>query len=213
MQVICSQPEDYNQREVLCDGSPEGPLLRNPGNHDRERVPRLPTSADVESVLSLTDYETSPMDRRANMSFRNALEGKATAHLQWETQNWHFFNTSGSKHWRRLTFSSGFASPETGLAVTGQSLMHNSLHVFMNGSMSSVQGSANDPIFLLHHVFIDRWNACTHKLLTLSILMHNSPIKLCNSHERRLKLCNIIYILYTLIQGFSNYFVSQTHLT
>nr|ANN11874.1 tyrosinase protein [Cyprinus carpio 'color'] len=121
--VICSQPEDYNQREVLCDGSPEGPLLRNPGNHDPNRVPRLPTSADVESVLSLTEYETGLMDRSANMSFRNALEG--------------------------------FASPETGLAVTGQSLMHNSLHVFMNGSMSSVQGSANDPIFLLHHAFID----------------------------------------------------------
>ncbi|XP_073673568.1 tyrosinase-like [Garra rufa] len=121
--VVCSQPEDYNQREILCDGSPEGPLLRNPGNHDRNRVPRLPTSSDVESVLSLTEYETDLMDRRANMSFRNALEG--------------------------------FANPETGLAVTGRSLMHNSLHVFMNGSMSSVQGSANDPIFLLHHAFID----------------------------------------------------------
>ncbi|XP_056612391.1 tyrosinase [Triplophysa dalaica] len=121
--VVCSQPEEYNSRAVLCDGSPEGPLQRNPGNHDRNRVRRLPTSADVEAVLRLTEYETGPMDRRANMSFRNALEG--------------------------------FASPETGLAVTGQSLMHNSLHVFMNGSMSSVQGSANDPIFLLHHVFID----------------------------------------------------------
>lgn len=53
--------------------------------------------------------------------------------------------------------SSGFADPETGLAVQGQSTMHNALHVFMNGSMSSVQGSANDPIFILHHAFIDRY--------------------------------------------------------
>ncbi|XP_018604419.2 tyrosinase [Scleropages formosus] len=121
--VICSQSEEYNRREVLCDGTAEGPLLRNPGNHDRNRVSRIPTSADVEFVLSLTDYETGPMDRGANMSFRNVLEG--------------------------------FASPETGLAVRGQSTMHNSLHIFMNGSMSSVQGSANDPVFLLHHVFID----------------------------------------------------------
>lgn len=80
VQVVCSQPEDYNSREVLCDGSPEGPLRRNPGNHDRNRVRRLPTSADVESVLRLTEYETGAMDRRANMSFRNALEGKATQH-------------------------------------------------------------------------------------------------------------------------------------
>ncbi|XP_051962665.1 tyrosinase-like [Xyrauchen texanus] len=121
--VICSQPDDYNNREVLCDGSPEGPLLRNPGNHDHNRLQRLPTSTDMESVLSLTQYETGSMDQRANLSFRNALEG--------------------------------FADPETGLALMGQSRMHNSLHVFMNGSMSSVQGSANDPIFLLHHTFID----------------------------------------------------------
>lgn len=48
------------------------------------------------------------------------------------------------------------------MAVLGQSTMHNALHVFMNGSMSSVQGSANDPIFLLHHAFIDRSDQ-THK--------------------------------------------------
>ncbi|XP_066535256.1 tyrosinase [Hoplias malabaricus] len=127
--VICTLPEVYNSQEVLCGGTGEGPLLRNPGNHDPNRVRRLPTTADVEFVLSLGEYETGPMDRRANLSFRNALEG--------------------------------FASPETGMAVPGQSTMHNALHVFMNGSMSSVQGSANDPIFLLHHAFIDsifeRW--------------------------------------------------------
>ncbi|XP_062873234.1 tyrosinase [Trichomycterus rosablanca] len=127
--VICSLPEVYNEREVLCNGEPEGPLLRNPGNHDHDRVDRLPTNDDVEFVLSLKQYETDTLDRRANMSFRNVLEG--------------------------------FADPATGIAVTGQSTMHNSLHIFMNGTMSSVPASANDPIFLLHHTFIDsifeRW--------------------------------------------------------
>ncbi|XP_026994519.2 tyrosinase [Tachysurus fulvidraco] len=127
--VICTHPDEYNAREVLCDGVPEGPLLRNPGNHDPSRVPRLPSNADVEFVLSLRQYESDTLDRRANMSFRNVLEG--------------------------------FASPETGMAVSGQSTMHNALHIFMNGSMSSVPASANDPIFLLHHAFIDsifeRW--------------------------------------------------------
>ncbi|XP_041734044.1 tyrosinase [Coregonus clupeaformis] len=121
--VICTQPEEYNSRAALCPGTGEGPLLRNPGNHDTNRVRRLPTSADVEFVVGIETYETGAMDRQANMSFRNSLEG--------------------------------FASPETGMAITGQSTMHNALHVFMNGSMSSVQGSANDPIFLLHHTFID----------------------------------------------------------
>ncbi|XP_015196705.1 tyrosinase [Lepisosteus oculatus] len=121
--VVCTRPEVYNSLEILCNGTAEGPILRNPGNHDRNRMPRLPTSAEVEFCLSLTDYETEPMNRFANLSFRNTLEG--------------------------------FANPSDGIATTLQSNMHNSLHVFMNGSMSSVQGSANDPIFLIHHAFVD----------------------------------------------------------
>ncbi|XP_004683770.1 PREDICTED: tyrosinase [Condylura cristata] len=49
----------------------------------------------------------------------------------------------------------GFASPLTGIADASQSSMHNALHIYMNGTMSQVQGSANDPIFLLHHAFVD----------------------------------------------------------
>lgn len=75
VQIICSRSEEYNSRQVLCNGTPEGPLLRNPGNHDKARTPRLPSSADVEFCLSLTQYETGSMDRTANFSFRNTLEG------------------------------------------------------------------------------------------------------------------------------------------
>ncbi|CAL8266330.1 unnamed protein product [Merluccius merluccius] len=121
--VICSRPGDYNNRGVLCDASQEGPLLRNPGNHNRNVVPRLPTSAEVDFTLGLRDYDTGPMDRTANMSFRNTMEG--------------------------------FGDPQTGFGNSSRMGMHAALHVFMNGTMSSVQGSANDPIFLLHHTFID----------------------------------------------------------
>ncbi|XP_042270526.1 tyrosinase [Thunnus maccoyii] len=145
--VICTQPEEYNSREALCNATGEGPLLRNPGNHDTNRVQRLPTTADVDFTVGLPAYETGPMDRFSNMSFRNVLEG--------------------------------FASPETGMAVPGQSTMHNALHVFMNGSMSSVQGSANDPIFLLHHAFIDsifeRWLR-THQPLRSNYPRANAAI-------------------------------------
>ncbi|XP_067113845.1 tyrosinase-like [Osmerus mordax] len=127
--VLCSRAADYNSRGVLCDGTVEGPLLRNPGNHNRNIVERLPTTAEVEFTVNLPDYDTGAMDRTANMSFRNTLEG--------------------------------FGNPQTGVAGSVRMGMHASLHVFMNGSMSSVQGSANDPIFLLHHAFVDsiyeRW--------------------------------------------------------
>uniref|UniRef100_A0A8C7YGX1 Tyrosinase n=1 Tax=Oryzias sinensis TaxID=183150 RepID=A0A8C7YGX1_9TELE len=108
---------------VLCDAREEGPVQRNPGNHNRNLVARIPTSAEVEFTLSLPNYDTEPMDRTANMSFRNTLEG--------------------------------FGDPQTGLGSSSRLGMHAALHVFMNGSMSSVQGSANDPIFLLHHAFVD----------------------------------------------------------
>nr|BBE38031.1 tyrosinase [Cynops pyrrhogaster] len=122
-QIICSKAEEYNNLRILCNGTQEGPLVRNPGNHDKNRVQRLPTSEEVEFCVSLTQYDTEPMDRSANLSFRNTLEG--------------------------------FANPSTGIANRSISALHNSLHVFMNGSMSSVQGSANDPIFVIHHAFVD----------------------------------------------------------
>uniref|UniRef100_A0A8C6SZA1 Tyrosinase n=1 Tax=Neogobius melanostomus TaxID=47308 RepID=A0A8C6SZA1_9GOBI len=119
--VLCSRPEEYNSRGVLCDARPEGPLRRNPGNHNRNVVERLPPSEDVEFALSLTDYDTGATDRTANMSFRNTLEG--------------------------------FGDPRTGTGNSSHRSLHAAVHVFMNGTMSSVQGSANDPIFLLHHAF------------------------------------------------------------
>ncbi|MEE6473035.1 hypothetical protein FKM82_009823 [Ascaphus truei] len=138
-QVVCSEPEEYNRLRTLCNGTQEGPILRNPGGHDRRRTTRLPTSAEVAFCLTLTEYETVPMDISANFSFRNTLEG--------------------------------FANPTTGVANRSQSSLHNSLHIFMNGSMSQVQGSANDPVFVLHHAFVDsifeQWLRRHQPLLTV----------------------------------------------
>lgn len=151
--MICTQPEEYNNREALCNTTGEGPLLRNPGNHDTNRVRRLPTASDVEFVLSLPEYETGPMDRFANRSFRNAIEGHIRDRVVTSVGN---KMTKMRQLFPICPDSAGFTDADTGMAVLGQSTMHNALHVFMNGSMSSVQGSANDPIFLLHHAFIDR---------------------------------------------------------
>lgn len=79
---MCSTPEDYNNRGVLCDAGQEGPLRRNPGNHNRNVVDRLPTSADVAFTLSLAEYDTGAMDRSSNMSFRNTMEGQTSSALQ-----------------------------------------------------------------------------------------------------------------------------------
>ena len=38
---------------------------------------------------------------------------------------------------------------------TTMSYLHNAVHIYMNGTMSEVDRSANDPIFTLHHTYID----------------------------------------------------------
>lgn len=64
----------------------------------------------------------------------------------------------------------GFASPLTGIANASQSSMHNALHIYMNGTMSQVQGSANDPIFLLHHAFVDRLVGTSLQIMCILVL-------------------------------------------
>lgn len=98
-QVLCSQAEEYNSRGVLCDASHEGPLRRNPGNHNRNVVARLPTAAEVEFTLSLDAYDTGAMDRTSNMSFRNTLEGQRGC------ETWHLINSALLNHrWFKVLF-------------------------------------------------------------------------------------------------------------
>ena len=78
IQVICSQSEEYNSQQALCNATSEGPILRNPGNNDKSRTPRLPSSSEVEFCLTLTQYESGSMDKMANYSFRNTLEGNVS---------------------------------------------------------------------------------------------------------------------------------------
>lgn len=67
-----------------------------------------------------------------------------------------YFSESMSAALLCTWFPAGFGDPQTGLGSNSRMGMHAAIHVFMNGSMSSVQGSANDPVFLLHHAFVDR---------------------------------------------------------
>ncbi|WP_035804629.1 tyrosinase MelC2 [Kitasatospora mediocidica] len=72
----------------------------------------LPTKADVDGVLALSDYDTPPWNSSSD-GFRNNLEG-----------------------WRGVN-------------------LHNRVHVWIGGNMSTGM-SPNDPVFWLHHCFIDR---------------------------------------------------------
>jgi len=55
----------------------------------------------------------------------------------------------------------GWISPQSGKKVNGEYYMHNLVHNFLNGTMSIIEATANDPLFFLHHCMIDslmeRW--------------------------------------------------------
>jgi tyrosinase len=99
-------------RVVTSDGDP-GPGLRRTlgqGGH-------LPSQDEIDLVLEITPYDSSPWRTVSNPSFRNQLEG-------WQGPN-----------------------------------LHNSVHVWVGGSMLPGT-SPNDPVFFLHHCNVDRlwWN-------------------------------------------------------
>ncbi|XP_040188965.1 tyrosinase-like [Rana temporaria] len=107
----CLGADDFNQLERLH---------RKPGTNPH--APSLPTFEDVEETLKWKDFDTPPYNRKAQKSFRNALEG--------------------------------FINPKDG--ITPQVTMHNLIHDFLGGTMGESTISSNDPIFVLHHCFLDK---------------------------------------------------------
>ncbi|MFD7556928.1 MULTISPECIES: tyrosinase family protein [unclassified Streptomyces] len=74
-------------------------------------TPQLPTKDEVNSILSMPEYDVAPFNSASN-GFRNNLEG-----------------------WRGIN-------------------IHNRVHMWVGGQMTSA-ASPNDPVFWLHHAFID----------------------------------------------------------
>lgn len=50
----------------------------------------------------------------------------------------------------------GFASAKTGYRLPNVHGLHNQVHLVVGGHMANVRSATNDPIFLLHHSFVDR---------------------------------------------------------
>ncbi|XP_073466926.1 tyrosinase-like [Aquarana catesbeiana] len=74
-----------------------------------------------------------------------------------ETLKWEDFDRPPYSRSARRSFRNaleGFINPKDG--VTRQIGMHNLVHNFLGGTMGEVPISSNDPIFVLHHCFIDK---------------------------------------------------------
>lgn len=95
---------------------------------DLDPVTQLPDSATVEAALSIDNFYEEGFDR-TTQSFRNVLEG-----------------------WRPPPadeFPAGASQPSQ------PPYLHNRGHVWVGGDMEPIT-SPNDPIFFLHHCFVDK---------------------------------------------------------
>ena len=50
----------------------------------------------------------------------------------------------------------GYASTKTGYRLPNVHTLHNQVHIVVGGVMGDVPSASNDPIFPLHHSFVDR---------------------------------------------------------
>ncbi len=71
--VVRTGPFRSGQWTVInSSGLPAGPLMREFGQNG---LPTLPTQAEIDQVMAVTPYDTSPWNMNSNPSFRNQLEG------------------------------------------------------------------------------------------------------------------------------------------
>ncbi|MEE6467593.1 hypothetical protein FKM82_007324 [Ascaphus truei] len=74
-----------------------------------------------------------------------------------DTLKWRDFDTPPYNSRARRSFRNaleGFLRASDGLTMERN--MHNLIHVYMGGTMGQVPISANDPMFILHHCYIDK---------------------------------------------------------
>ena len=116
----------------------------------------LPKKIQVETVLGVEEYDVPPFNVASDRgrSFRNALEGNGAGNAM----------RCGSDGWMALESDLGI----TPLAGTGPVTMHNLIHGWVGGLLSSgavrprIRGTMvlptapNDPVFFLHHANVDR---------------------------------------------------------
>lgn len=111
------------------------------------RAPSLPTNVDVQGALALPSYDVAPWDITSDVrkSFRNCLEG-------WQ-------------QYKGKKCVDGIEQPDPD-APFSRSILHNQVHLWVAGKFKykgndavgtmNPSPSPNDPVFWLHHAYVDK---------------------------------------------------------
>nr|AFC87780.1 tyrosinase [Schmidtea mediterranea] len=130
---ICPQkPNDFDCH--ICDPSQEEPFLWRKYS---STVDRLPNQNEIDELFSINQYDSEPFNSStfSRKSFRNFAEG----------------------YYRVDQNSDDMKMKDIGKGLPHQNIMmHNMVHSFINGTWMDFTTSPNDPLFLLHHTFMDK---------------------------------------------------------
>ena len=74
--------------------------------------------------------------------------------LRFETFDLPPYNKESSCNFRNIL--EGYVSTKTGFRLPNVHGLHNRVHIVVGGEMGDVPSASNDPIFPLHHAFVDR---------------------------------------------------------
>lgn len=126
--VICTADQTHELTR-MCNSSDERPWLeRLKGNERKEKEAKGFTM-------------TFPTLEDVNFA------------LRFETFDLPPYSKESSCSFRNIM--EGFASSRTGYRLPNVHTLHNQVHIAMGGDMSDVAPASNDPIFYLHHAFVD----------------------------------------------------------
>ena len=74
--------------------------------------------------------------------------------LRFETFDFPPYNKESSCNFKNIL--EGYVSTKTGFRLPNVHGLHNRIHIVVGGEMGDVPSASNDPIFPLHHAFVDR---------------------------------------------------------
>ncbi|XP_069578295.1 tyrosinase-like [Brachyistius frenatus] len=145
--------------DLMGGRSPRDPTFLSPGSVFSSWRVMCSKIAEYNDRGVLCDATAEGQLRRnPGKQNRNVVERLPTSADVEFTLSLREYDTGTTDRTSNMSFRNtleGFGDPTTGIGNQSHMGMHASLHVFMNGTLSSVQASANDPIFFLHHSYVD----------------------------------------------------------
>ena len=129
LHIICTKKQTDDLTK-MCD-----PGIRNRG---LERM----TDEERRNKTKQGDIMTFPTKKDVNFA------------LQFEAFDVPPYNKETSCNFRNTL--EGFVNTKIGYRMPNAHTLHNRVHIVLGGTMGDVPSASNDPIFLLHHSFVDR---------------------------------------------------------